>query len=259
MVEFPLPQLPANTNVILLDIFLIAVTLLVAYVATRVTNRIIRQAAISRKLKPKAAGFFRALITAVIYVVAIFGILSAFVISAEIVVTVVIGIIIGIVVSARDILGNLAAYYALLASHAPNKGDVVEIDGMKGRLSNRSHLFTEIETEDGKLVQVPNHVFLQKISSSHTAESLAKVVLTVRIDGSADISKTEALLSRLISNYKEITKPPHPVLFVSDVRKDFTEFTVQVYVTNPNKVNFVAGDLRKKIREAVDEARIRLY
>jgi small-conductance mechanosensitive channel len=150
------------------------------------------------------------------------------------------------------------SHYALSGSVPLRKGDTIEIEGIRGNIARVGHLFTEVHTVDGKVHYIPNVIFLRKASSSYTRDSLMKVMVSIKISGDADISSAEEIIKKIVEDNKDITSPPEPEVVVSDFREEYTEFAVKFHVTNPNKSDFVASELRKIIRTELKKAGIKL-
>lgn len=248
-----------NLNEILLNAATIIITLVAAYLFTHLLHRLVDNVEVKRKLRPQVVGFIKTLSTGIVYTVAVLTLLSIFVLSIEIVIVLVAGFVIGLLISVRDVLSNLVSYYALLTSSSIRKGEVIEIGNVRGRMLKRGHLFTEIQMDEGVITHVPNNLFLRDYASIHSGSSLVKAILSIRVEGSVDISKAEDVLHQVLDNYREITRPPNPLVNITDIRREYTEFTITTFVTNLNKSDFVTSDLRKRLRTVLNESGIKLF
>ncbi|MFQ5761674.1 MAG: mechanosensitive ion channel domain-containing protein, partial [Candidatus Bathyarchaeia archaeon] len=150
----------------------IAATLAVAYLIVRIISGLVGRLESSRRIRIHVAALFRTLASAVVYAGAVLALLYMFIVSLEVILLVVGAFVIAFIIMSRDILTNVAAYYALAISVPSKRGDFVEVGAVKGRVLRRNMLFTEIRSEEGRTIDVPNVVFLRNPTTVHLGRSL---------------------------------------------------------------------------------------
>ncbi|MEM1538310.1 MAG: mechanosensitive ion channel [Candidatus Nezhaarchaeales archaeon] len=163
-----------------------------------------------------------------------------------------------ILLSARRILENALSGYVVLTQKPFKKGDIVTFNGYTGILREVGTIYTQISTEHG-ILHVPNLEFLRKAVVTKQPKTLTKLSVTIRIRADQDLRRAEALLKSLVSSYAELTNPPPPEVFVSGITSRYSELTITAFITNPEKSNYVASELRKMVKDELAKAGIALY
>ncbi|PCN50757.1 hypothetical protein B6U99_02820 [Candidatus Geothermarchaeota archaeon ex4572_27] len=166
--------------------------------------------------------------------------------------------ILSIVLGSRDVVANTIAGYAILIHKPFKRGDVIALGDTVGTVRDIGTLYTQIVSERGVLY-VPNTEFLKKAILNRQAPTLSRVTVPVKVRPSEDLNRVEQALLRAARGFKELTVPPEPEVVVNDIRGDYCELHLNVYITNPKRSAYVASELRKRIKEEFEREGIALY
>ncbi len=156
-----LPQFMATLPVI-------AAILLGAVVVSFVFRRAIQWASSSAHLSSNTLAPVRRIVTWTIWLIALILVLS--VIGIEItglwtVVSTVLAMIAIGFVAVWSVLSNVSCTVIMLIARPFNIGDEIEFAGdpIKGRVVDLNFVYTTLQDEEGRLLQIPNNLFFQKM------------------------------------------------------------------------------------------------
>ncbi|RLF14122.1 MAG: hypothetical protein DRJ97_06835 [Thermoprotei archaeon] len=166
--------------------------------------------------------------------------------------------ILSVVLGSRDVVANTIAGYALLIHKPFKRGDVIALGDTVGTVRDIGTLYTQIVSERGVLY-VPNTEFLKKAVLNRQAPTLSRVTVPVKVRSSEDLSRVEQLMLRAAKSFKELTVPPEPEVVINDIRGEYCELLLNVYITNPKRSLYVASELRRRIKEEFEKEGVALY
>lgn len=192
---------------------------------------IIRRRLLARTGDSLLSGFLAKISNGIILII-------GFIISMEVLglATVASGIITGAGISAV-ILGfafkNIGENFLsglLLAFNRPfNVGDLIVTSGFTGRITSMNFRTTNIKTEEGKDVYIPNSLILNNPLTNVTREGLRRFDFSVQLDFSNDISLAKQMISLAVSEVSEISREPVPII-VADQLSSFVNIKVYYWI-----------------------------
>ena len=161
-----------------MNLFFISLTILIAYVVTRILRVIIKLPEnVENRRRETFATILRSVVTVIVYIIAlhvIFGILeiniAPLLASAGI-----LGLTIGM--GARALVEDLIGGMTLLSQEAIAIGDEVEIDGSVGKIEKISLRVLMIRAKDGSLHIIPNGM-VKKVINYSRSTGVAKTKTT---------------------------------------------------------------------------------
>ena len=98
----------------------------------------------------------------------------------------------------QDSLSNLASGMIILFNKPFVAGDILEFEGLKGRVTSIKIFFTTIHTLDNKIVTIPNSRLTTNNVVNCTMVDRRRVDLTYTVSYDDDIAKVKSLLLELI-------------------------------------------------------------
>ncbi|MDQ3022139.1 MAG: mechanosensitive ion channel family protein [Bacteroidota bacterium] len=180
-----------------------------------------------------------------------------FVISMEVLglATVASGIIAGAGISAIVIglafknIGENFLSGLLLAFNRPfNVGDLIETSGYTGTITSLDFRTTNIKTENGQNVFIPNSLILNNPLKNISREGLRRFDFIIQIDYNNDIQKAKDLILSAVNDVKEVLKDPAPAVVVDQLT---TVVNVKTYfwidaLKADRSIMIVKGDVVEK-------------
>ena len=96
-------------------------------------------------------------------------------------------------------------------------GDLIEVQGMRGRVKKMSLRETNIKTLDGKDVFIPNSIILKNPLENFTYNQLLRSEFFINVDYSEDLEKVMKDILHIINSFEEVEKNPHASVYVQEI------------------------------------------
>lgn len=106
----------------------------------------------------------------------------------------------------------------LLAFNRPfNIGDLIVTSGFTGTITSMDFRTTNIRTEEGKDVYIPNSLILNNPLTNITREGLRRFDFSIQLDYNNDIVLAKQMISKAVSEVAEVLKNPAPIIVVDQL------------------------------------------
>ncbi len=164
---------------------------------------------------------------------------------------------IGVGFGAQNLINNFISGIILLFERPIRVGDIVEIDGTRGKVTNIGARCSEIRCFGGVDMLVPNSTFLEKNVVNWTlSDNLLRLSVTVGVAYGSPTDDVSRLITEALNEHKRILRFPEPVILFEDFGDSSLVFTVYFWIEISSQLDFriIASDLRhildKRLREA---------
>ncbi len=149
-------------------------------------------------------------------------------------------------------LQNFAAGVMILLLKPFKVGDVIESQGIIGKVEEIGIFSTTMKTPDNKVIIVPNSQFSNAIVTNYTREALRRVDWTFGIGYGDDVAKAQAVLLDLIEKDDRILKEPAPFIAVSELADSSVNLAVRVWAKTEDYWD-VYFDMNRRVYEEFDK------
>ncbi len=106
----------------------------------------------------------------------------------------------------------------LLAFNRPFKiGDLVITSGFTGTITSMDFRTTNIRTDEGKDVYIPNSMILNNPLTNITREGLRRFDFSIQLDYNNDIVLAKQMISKAVGEVAEVLKIPAPIIVVDQL------------------------------------------
>ncbi len=146
----------------------------------------------------------------------------------------------------KDIGENFLSGIAMAFSKPFEIGDLVEIRGIKGKVTSMSLRETVIKGLDGRDIIIPNGTMITEPLQNYTVDHYIRDEFEIGLDYNDDIEKIMELTEGIVTSYDEVLKDPAPLIFITDLGASAVNVTVQYWVSVKDDV-----DLDKKLRSNI--------
>ncbi|MBK9175941.1 MAG: mechanosensitive ion channel family protein [Flavobacteriales bacterium] len=131
----------------------------------------------------------------------------------------------------KDIGENFLAGILLAFKRPFKPGDIVEMDGFKGKVEGIALRTTHMRTSDGRDVYIPNSTVVKNTVINFTEDGFLRHALHVRVEDHGDMDKASALmLAAANGNPGVLHEPWAPVVGVGEVGPDTVELVLTYWV-----------------------------
>ena len=146
----------------------------------------------------------------------------------------------------KDIGENFLAGI-LMAFRRPFKvGDLIEIESVRGRVTEMSLRETIIKTSDGKEVFIPNAMLVKNLLVNHTYDNLLRSEFSISIENNEDTEKAIRVIENILKGFENVEKSPAPRVVLDEINASSIIVRAQFWFKTEN-VNASASRLRSDI------------
>ena len=123
----------------------------------------------------------------------------------------------GIGFGAQNILNNFISGMILLVEKPIKLGDIVEVDGIRGRVHDIGSRCCQVQRFDGIDMLIPNSVFLERTVTNWTlSDQLLRFSVTVGIAYGSPVETAMRLLREAVTGHMAVLKVPMPLVLLED-------------------------------------------
>ena len=120
-------------------------------------------------------------------------------------------------------LSNYAAGITLIFTKPFKVGDIVEVSGVTGEVTDMTLARTEMKTLDATVIFVTNKLIIGEII--HNYSHYKKLNLNIGISYSSDVQKAIELVEGVVNSERRISKQPAPKIGISE----FADSSINIY------------------------------
>jgi small conductance mechanosensitive channel len=130
----------------------------------------------------------------------------------------------------QDSLANFASGMMILLYRPFDVGDLVEVSGAYGRVSQMSLVNTTILTLDHQTLIVPNNRIWGDVIKNVTAQDIRRVDLVFGISYEDDIPNAERIMNAILKDHPKVLADPEAVVKVNELADSSVNFVVRPWV-----------------------------
>lgn len=166
---------------------------------------------------------------------------------------------IGIGFGAQTLISNFISGLILMFDRTISMGDLVEVDGHRGRVASIGMRSSSIKRFDGVEMLVPNSVFLQQNVINWTSSDMtARYSVSVGVAYGSPTKIVERVIFLAVEAQPEVLRDPPPYVVFESFAESSLNFTAYFWIELDPEVNsmVVFSDIRHRIGERLDAAGI---
>ncbi len=160
--------------------------------------------------------------------------------------------------AAKDTLSNIVAGIFIFWDRPFYIGDLVEIEDEYGSVQDITLRTTRIVTPDGRMVSIPNQNIAANKVISYTMFPHLRLDIDVTIGVEEPIDKARQVMLEIVRGDKKYMDDPSPVVLVQELGDFYTKIQLRVWLEDTLKHIPVRAELREKIKDAFDAAKIEM-
>ena len=156
--------------------------------------------------------------------------------------------------AARDALSNLISGLLIFWDRPFVIGDLVEVEGRYGRVSEITLRSTRVVTVDGQMLAVPNSTIINTTVSSYTNFPHLRLDIDITIGTGEDIDRVRKLLLALVIDDANFADEPKPRVVVTALNDYNTAIALQAWIEDERQHIRLRFDLRERAFKALTDA-----
>ena len=153
-----------------------------------------------------------------------------------------------------NIAQNFISGLIILFERPIKKGDLVEVDGVYGRISEIGSRSTTVTTKDDVSIIVPNSKFISEhvVNDSFSGER-RRFHVAVGVAYGSDVKKVKQILLDIALDHPKILKTPAPDVFFKDFGNSSLDFDLLIWLEELWESERILSQIRYSINEAFIE------
>lgn len=169
------------------------------------------------------------------------------------------GLLVGVGLGLQQTFNDFISGIIMLIEGDVAVGDVLEIDGVVGRVNKIGLRTSDVRTRDNITIIVPNHKLVGNnvINWTHT-EGPARFTIDIGVHYNSDIDKAELLLLHSATKHAEVLKDPPPLVQLRNFGDSSIDFKLFFYSYEFFNIERTKSDLRKIIFKDLTAAGIEI-
>lgn len=155
----------------------------------------------------------------------------------------------------QNIFSNFISGIIMLVERPVRVGDVVEVEGVSGKITQIGLRSTLLNTWDNQDVVIPNNYFLENRVTNFTLENwVIRAIIDVGVAYGSDTRLVQKLLRKAIDEHGLILKFPEPIVIFNAFGESSLDFRLYFWVDMKacNRL-VVCSDLRHRINKLFQE------
>lgn len=241
-------SLSVYTLVLLVSVYLITRLLLSMF------SRFIHNLAKKRNVDTGRRHSFYLLFRYIIWVIAIIVMLSVAGVQPTILVASSAALLVGLGLSLQETFTDVLSGVILLIEGTIEKDDIIEVDGVVGRIEAIHLRATKFRNRDDQVMIIPNHKFVNEnvVNWSHD-NHISRFGIKIGVSYNSDLKKVSEILQECAQANPEVVtdiESQKPKVRLDDFSESSVDFTLLFYSTNLFRIETTKSDLRFAIWEA---------
>jgi small-conductance mechanosensitive channel len=164
---------------------------------------------------------------------------------------------VGIGFGLQGLIGNLISGIIIAFEKPVYVGDIIEVEGQRGRVTDIGLRATKIDTHDGAEYIVPNSSLTSQITKNWTLTSKHfKLEQVIQVDLHNEADKVIAVLENAVKYVPGIQSSPPPVIRIEEISPSALKFSVSCWINDIVKAKAIKSDLLRQIHQSLEEAKI---
>jgi small conductance mechanosensitive channel len=153
----------------------------------------------------------------------------------------------------QETLGNLASGIMIMANRPFDVGDLIDTNGVLGKVEAVSIVSTTVRTVDNQVVILPNSTVWSNIITNVTVSPIRRVDMVFGIGYGDDIETAMDVLKKLVADHPLILEDPEPNIQVHELADSSVNFICRPWAKTEDYWN-VYWDMTRQVKEGFDAA-----
>ncbi len=234
-----------------------AVILLLGWWGARLARRLTGHALVRAGADPLILGFVRSLVHITLLLFVFLAALSALGVQTTSFLAVLGAAGLAVGLALKDSLANLASGFLMVVLRPFQVGDLVEVDGITGKVEEIRIFNTLLRTGDNRLVILPNARVTDRRIVNHSNCDRRRLEIDVRVDYAADLRRVRRLLEEVLAGETRLLEDPVPQVMVAELAEQAVVMRLRAWVA-PRDLGDARAALNEAIKNALDDAGVPL-
>lgn len=237
------------------NLFIAFLILIVGLYFIRLLNRFIISRLEKRRVDPSLKSFLIPLIGGSLKVVLFITVIRQLGIEAASFVALITSAGLAVGLALQGSLSNFAGGVLLLLLKPFRVGDYIEVEGFSGTVKNISIFYTEIVSDNGQQVFIPNGDLSNASIMNYSTNPLRRIDLTLSVSYDDDPVKVREVLTELLRRYPALEADPAPSVTLKAYTERSINFSLRAWIKR-ERYRETLNELLPMIKETFDKENI---
>ena len=158
---------------------------------------------------------------------------------------------------AQNLLNNFVSGLILLIERPVKTGDIVDVEGVTGRITQIGARCCQIKRMDGIEMLVPNSAMIEKTVTNWTlSDKKRRASVTIGIAYDSPVEQTQKLIEAVVREQPDVLAYPAPLVLFEDFGESALMFTVYYWLDLAQVTDrlVVASEIRVSLNRRLTEA-----
>lgn len=234
-------------NIVLLVVVLIATSLILKLIRIIITRKL------PLEDKYKFISFFQ-FIRYVVFSFAVIFTLDASGVDMSVLLTASAALLVGLGFALQQLFQDIISGFLMIIDQSLHVGDIVEVDGKVGRVSEIRLRTTRVVTRNDRVMIIPNHKFMMDTLFNWTQNTFTnREHVSVGVAYGSNVNLVKQILEDCAKNTDGVVETEPILVLFEDFADSSLNFSVFFYVENGMKSPKIQSDIRFKIDAAFRE------
>ncbi len=139
-----------------------------------------------------------------------------------------------IALALKDSLSNLASGIVLVVLRRFNRGDIINVNSIIGKVDSINLFETKLTTLDNQVIIMPNSILVSSPIININANPTRRMDLIFGIDYGSDLAKAKQILEEIFRADELVLEDPAPVIGVHALNASSVDLLVRFWVKTEN-------------------------
>ena len=167
---------------------------------------------------------------------------------------------VGIGFGLQNIFSNFASGLILLLERPIQVGDIIEVDGLSGKVEEIGFRVAIVNTFDNESMIVPNSdLVTERVTNwSYGGDTTLRLRIPIGVAYGSDLEKVKEVLFEIAKGENKVLNNPGPEVFFKDHGDSSLNFELRVWISSPLDRIKVKNSIREKINDRFREENIEI-
>jgi small-conductance mechanosensitive channel len=163
-------------------------------------------------------------------------------------------VLVGLGLGLQNIFKDLVSGLFLLFEGSIKIGDVIEADGVVGKVMEINLRSSVVMTRDDVIIIIPNSKFIAEtvVNWSHDSEKV-RFTIDVNLAYGSDVEKVISCLNETMLLNKMISASPKPFVRLANFGESALEFEMMFWSKNTFRIETIKSDVRRNVYQKLRE------
>ncbi len=168
-------------------------------------------------------------------------------------------LLVGVGLALQTFFQDIISGAFILIDKSVHVGDIIELEGKVGRVTEIRLRTTRAVTIDNKVLVIPNHKYLTSTLYNWTENGvLTRESVTVGVAYGSDLQLVKKLLLDVAMNHPKVIKKPEPLVLFTEFADSALNFKLIFTLNNSFEASIPKSDIRFEIDKVFKENNIKI-